>query len=143
MSADDYLALITSEHRHRPKFEAVVAGLAGPFVEMQAMLERMRTLHDIDTATGVHLDRAGEWIGRSRYVAIPLENVYFSWGVEGLGWNEGYWKGKYDPNRGMVRLSDDAYRTVLKAKIGANRWDGTIPGAVSYTHLTLPTILLV
>ena len=75
MSADDYLALITSEHRHRPKFEAVVAGLAGPFVEMQAMLERMRTLHDIDTATGVHLDRAGEWIGRSRYVAIPLENV--------------------------------------------------------------------
>ena len=35
MSADDYLALITSEHRHRPKFEAVVAGLAGPFVEMQ------------------------------------------------------------------------------------------------------------
>ena len=29
----------------------------------------------------------------------------------------------------MVRLSDDAYRTVLKAKIGANRWDGTIPGA--------------
>ena len=129
MSADDYLALITSEHRHRPKFEAVVAGLAGPFVEMQAMLERMRTLHDIDMATGVHLDRAGEWIGRSRYVAIPLENVYFSWGVEGLGWNEGYWKGKYDPDRGMVRLSDDAYRTVLKAKIGANRWDGTIPGA--------------
>jgi len=129
MSADDYLALITSEHRHRPKFEAVVAGLAGPFVEMQAMLERMRTLHDIDTATGVHLDRAGEWIGRSRYVAIPLENVYFSWGVEGLGWNEGYWKGKYDPDRSMVRLSDDAYRTVLKAKIGANRWDGTIPGA--------------
>ena len=93
MSADDYLALITSEHRHRPKFEAVVAGLAGPFVEMQAMLERMRTLHDIDTATGVHLDRAGDWSGRSRYVAIPLENVYFSWGVEGLGWNEGYWKG--------------------------------------------------
>ena len=104
MSADDYLALITSEHRHRPKFEAVVAGLAGPFVEMQAMLERMRTLHDIDTATGVHLDRAGEWIGRSRYVAIPLENVYFSWGVEGLGWNEGYWKGKYDPNRGICLL---------------------------------------
>ena len=129
MSADDYLALITSEHRHRPKFEAVVAGLAGPFVEMQAMLERMRTLHDIDTATGVHLDRAGEWIGRSRYVAIPLENVYYSWGVEGLGWIEGYWKGKHDPDRGMVRLSDDAYRTVLKAKIGANRWDGTIPGA--------------
>lgn len=128
MSADDYLALITSEHRHRPKFEAVVAGLAGPFVEMQAMLERMRTLHDIDTATGVHLDRAGEWIGRSRYVAIPLENVYFSWGVEGLGWNEGYWKGKYDPDRGMVRLSDDAYRTVLKAKIGANRWVEPSPG---------------
>ncbi len=60
MSADDYLALITSEHRHRPKFEAVVAGLAGPFVEMQAMLERMRTQHANAAAAGVHLARAGD-----------------------------------------------------------------------------------
>ena len=60
MSADDYLALITSEHRHRPKFEAVVAGLAGPFVEMQAMLERMRTLHDIDTAILIARENGSE-----------------------------------------------------------------------------------
>ena len=29
----------------------------------------------------------------------------------------------------MVRLPDETYRLLLKAKIGANRWDGTVPGA--------------
>lgn len=129
MTVDDYLSLITSEHRNRPKFQAVVSGLVQPFADMQAMLERMRTIHDIDTATGIHLDHDGEWVGRSRYLSMPLEGVYFSWNTEGLGWNEGYWKGKYDQDQGLVRMDDETYRLVLKTKIGANRWDGTIPGA--------------
>ena len=96
---------------------------------MQVLLEQMRTLHDIDTATGIHLDRVGERVGRSRYLSLPLENVYFAWDGDGPGWDEGYWKGRYDPETGMTALTDDVYRIVLKAKIGANCWDGTIPGA--------------
>jgi hypothetical protein len=30
---------------------------------------------------------------------------------------------------GLTRLPDDLYRLVIKAKIAANFWDGTIPGA--------------
>ena len=46
-----------------------------------------------------------------------------------MGWARGSWKGLYDPETGMVRLPDETYRLLLKAKIGANRWDGTVPGA--------------
>ena len=48
---------------------------------------------------------------------------------EAVGWARGSWKGLYDPETGMVRLPDETYRLLLKAKIGANRWDGTVPGA--------------
>lgn len=55
--------------------------------------------------------------------------MYFEWGREAVGWARGSWKGLYDPETGMVRLPDETYRLLLKAKIGANRWDGTVPGA--------------
>ena len=74
-------------------------------------------------------DRTGEWIGRSRHLRLELDDVYFEWGREAVGWARGSWKGLYDPETGMVRLPDETYRLLLKAKIGANRWDGTVPGA--------------
>ena len=46
-----------------------------------------------------------------------------------MGWNEGVWKGRYDPENGLMSLPDDIYRMLLKAKVAANRWDGTTPGA--------------
>lgn len=55
--------------------------------------------------------------------------MYFEWGREAVGWARGSWKGLYDPETGMVRLPDETYRLLLRAKIGANRWDGTVPGA--------------
>jgi hypothetical protein len=79
----------------------------------------------------VQLDQVGEWIGRSRYLETPLEGVWFSWDEEDaeVGWDEGAWLGPYDPETYMVELPDESYRTLLKAKVAANAWDGTVPGA--------------
>ena len=63
------------------------------------------------------------------HLRLELDDVYFEWGREAVGWARGSWKGLYDPETGMVRLPDETYRLLLKAKIGANRWDGTVPGA--------------
>jgi hypothetical protein len=126
---DDYLGLATTMYRGKPRFMALCSALVGPLVDAQALLRAMRDGFDLDSAVGVQLDQVGEWVGRSRVLDVPLAGVYFSWGVEGLGWGQGSWKGKYDPATGMVALPDDAYRTLLRAKIAANAWDGTIPGA--------------
>ena len=93
------------------------------------LLETMRAAFDVDSAVGGQLDPTGEWIGRSRPLRLELDDVYFEWGREAVGWARGSWKGLYDPETGMVRLPDETYRLLLKAKIGANRWDGTVPGA--------------
>lgn len=129
MTDNPYLDRITSQHRQRPKFVAVVDAVTRPAVEIQELLEQIRRAFDLDDSVGVQLDQVGEWPGRTRHLSTPLEGVYFAWNEAGVGWNEGSWKGLYDPETGMISLPDDMYRLLLKAKVAANGWDGTRDGA--------------
>jgi hypothetical protein len=126
---ESYLSIITSLYRDQPKFMALCTARISPIVHLQDVLEELRAAFDLDSAVGVQLDRIGDWVGRGRLLETPLDGVYFSWDTPGVGWNQGSWKGPYDPETGMVELPDDAYRMVLRGKIAANAWDGTIPGA--------------
>jgi len=130
MTNEDYLNLITSEHRGKEKFEATVVAGVSPFSKLQAVMLGLPADFDIDSAVGVQLDAVGAWIGRSRRIDTPLVGVYFTWDdLASDGWESGIWKGPFDPDSGLVDLPDDSYRVLLKAKIAANSWDGTIPGA--------------
>jgi len=128
-SLDDYLSLITSEHSDKPKFIATVTATIQPLVDAFAALTAVPPLFDIDTASGAQLDVVGQWVGRSRYLSQPLTGVYFSFETAGVGFDQGTWLGPNDPTTGMVALPDEPYRTLLKAVIAANDWDGTIPQA--------------
>lgn len=126
----DYLSLITSEHRGKEKFEATVVSGTSPLSKLQDVMFGLPSDFDIDVAIGVQLDAVGIWIGRSRRIDTPLVGVYFAWDdIASDGWESGVWKGQFDPDSGLVDLPDDSYRILLKAKIAANSWDGTIPGA--------------
>jgi hypothetical protein len=124
-----YLALITSEHQSAPKFMSLVADCVQPFADIIAALAAVPGLYDLDAAQGNQLDIIGQWVGISRQLEEPLPGVYFSWGITGLGWGQGTWFGPYDILSGLVALPDDAYRNLIRAKIAANTWDGTVPGA--------------
>jgi hypothetical protein len=124
-----YLALITSEHAAAPKFRAAVAILAQWGADRVALINSLPAAFDLDLAIGAQLDRLGERIGITRYVQVPLVGVYFAWGTAGVGWGQGTWLGPFDPTTGQVALADDAYRQLLRFKVAANQWDGTIPGA--------------
>lgn len=146
MTVDQWLALVTTEHSDRPKF---MASLTGGLEQLRAAFELLVQVDgafDIDTAIGVQLDILGEWIGRSRNISTPLTSVYFSWDDTALlGWDSGVWQGLYDPTSGLVSLPDDAYRTLLRAKIAANHWDGSIPGAYAVwegAFGTVPALLI-
>jgi hypothetical protein len=128
--SNKYTELITSEHNQRPKYMAMVEAVTEPVADLQAFLKSIPGYFDLDTAIGVQLDILGEWIGRSRKVKVPIAGVYFSFDdTATVGWDSGVWKGEFDPDSGLVELPDDSYRLLLKAKVAANRWDGTIPSA--------------
>jgi hypothetical protein len=124
-----YLALVAAQHRDKPKFIAYLTALLQPICDQQVVARRLQTLFNLDDAEGVQLDIIGEWIGVTRELSVPLENVYFSFDIDGLGFGQGTWKGRFDPTAGLVSLPDDAYRTLLRAKAANNGWDGTIPTA--------------
>ena len=125
-SLSDYTGLITSEHRDKPKFSALVTAMGSAFADMRNGFSTISGSFDIDNAVGKQLDIIGLWVGLSRKVSIPL-SVYFSFDTAGLGFNQGSWKGPYDPTQGLTTLDDETYRRMLKAKIGANSWDGSMP----------------
>ncbi len=119
-----YTDRITNYHRGKPLFVEHIDLSTRPLTDTSIALQNLLTAFDIDSAIGVQLDVLGEWIGRTRIVSQPISGVYFSFDTDGLGWDQGVWQGPYDPDSGFTSLSDDTYRTVLKAKIAINNWDG-------------------
>lgn len=121
----EYTELITSEHSDKPKYMAMVQAVVQPVVDALNVTDSLPAEFDLDLAVGAQLDVVGQWVGIGRRVNTPLEGVYFSLDIEMLGFDQGVWKGPYDPDVGVTVLDDDSYRLVLKAKISSNHWDGT------------------
>lgn len=124
-----YVGLIVPEHADRPRYVATITTSCSGYVDSQNVVLGLPEKYDLDVAVGVQLDAVGLWVGVSRYVNVPLGDVYFSWDVDALGWDKGWWKGEFDPVTGVVRLDDETYRLLIRARIIANSWDGTLLGA--------------
>lgn len=126
-----YTDLITNYHASKPLFVEHIDLSTRPFIDITAVLNGLVTAFDIDTAVGVQLDVLGEWIGRSRFVSVPISGIYFSFDTDGLGYDQGVWQGPFDPDTGYTALGDDTYRVILKAKVAINNWNGqndSLPG---------------
>lgn len=122
-----YTDLITSEHRGALKFSAMVDAVTSAIAGASSTAADMSGAFDLDVAEGAQLDVLGQWAGISRYASVLISGVYFSFDTAGLGFDQGMIKGPYDPSEGLAAMDDGTYRTMIKAKIGANHWDGTLP----------------
>jgi hypothetical protein len=142
MAIDDYLNLITSAWRQKPNFTAMISLDVSVQVRVQSLLASMIPLFDVDLAVGDQLDIIGQWVGISRNVTIPIAGVYFSWdGLYTVGWDYGVWQGDQTPGSVTV-LPDDVYRTLIKAKIAANSWNGTTDGAYAIWDALFTTVTI-
>lgn len=136
-----YLDLITSAFRLKPKFSATVSTEVEVAAYLQELLASLVVKFDIDTAVGQQLDVIGLWAGVSRNVAVPIPGVYFSWDGDNpfLGWDFGVWPDNLAPTD-VTSLPDDVYRTLIRAKIAANQWDGTTEGAYAIWEAIFPQV---
>lgn len=125
----DYLDLITSEHRGKRRFTSTIASSVSPEAALQGALADLPEAFDLDTSIGVQLDAVGAWVGISRLIQIPLISVWFSFDIAGRGFDEGIWKGPYDPETGIYELDDDTYRKLIRLQILVNNWDGLTESA--------------
>lgn len=135
-----YLDLVTSEHQGLPKFTAMLTAVMQAFADLQVTLALTSSAYDLDNAAGAQLDVVGRWVGATRDLAVPISGVYFSFDTAGVGFDQGTWKAPFDPTTGLVQLPDDTYRTLLRARIASNMWNGTVEGAyAAWDVLFAPT----
>ena len=127
--ASDYVDLVTCEHADKPRFVATVSRAVQPYVDHQVLLGGLASAFDLDLAAGPQLDVVGAWVGVSRLLPIPVANVYFAFDVDGVGFDQGYFKGPFDEGTLLASLDDETYRRLIRAKIAANAQDGTAPDA--------------
>lgn len=135
----DYVALaqsrITQQYRDKPKFMALVAGLASLAEEgLENSAANLFSALDIDIMEGANLDVIGRIVGQSREI-IDYSNFEF-FGFVGASDSGGFGSSQ-DPNAGArfiakdeqttgVRVvGDPEYRTFIKARILKNYATGT------------------
>lgn len=106
---DQYLNMITSEHRLRPKYMAFVESVLKPLWDVFALLDNFNYEYMLEFAEGAQLDVIGAIVGADRNVKFLLSD-------------------------GTTRLSDALYRIVIKAKIIRNHWDGSLKSLYEVWH---------
>lgn len=121
-----YTGKITREHSDKPKYMAMVETVTQSLLSATHAAQNLPDSFDLDKAVGAQLDAVGVWVGVSRNIDTPLIGIYFALDTEGLGFDQGAWKGPFDPENGITTLDDETYRTLIRARIGANHWDGTL-----------------
>lgn len=145
MIVQDYINLITSEYANQPNFVAMVSVDVDPLVQVQALNTAMLALFDLSTPPlGDQLDIIGQWVGVSRDISpISGVGIWFSWDdhTHNDGWDSGSWQPPDSPTEVTI-LPDDAYLTLIKAKIAANQWDGTTEGAYAIWAILFPDLTI-
>jgi hypothetical protein len=121
----EYLDLVPSQNASKPNFVAVLTAALQPLVDAQ----NNAPYFDLDTAIGAQLDVIGKWVGLSRQVDVPISGVYFALDTPAVGFDQGVWFGPGASAAGVTSLDDGTYRILLRIKIAANSWDGTLAGA--------------
>jgi hypothetical protein len=127
-----YLNLITSEHRDKPLYTAMVAAIAQCWVDNINLLQSLPGKFDLDNAQGSQLDVDGLWLGLLRTIRTPLPDVFFTLDSDdlSLGLDAGIWFSPISPQWGVSQFDDNSFRLLLRAKAVANRWDGSLPSMV-------------
>ncbi len=98
-----YLNRVPPQHR-RPKFMSWLTKHIDIADDAVNAIETISPKFEIETAVGAQLDVTGVIVGRKRLL-------------------------NFEPPNGLSPvLDDDLYRTLQKAKISINNWNGTIPG---------------
>lgn len=106
-AASEYLALITSEHRDKPRYAALISLYGQFFADTRNVLDSMTAAFDVATAVGQQLDYLAAWVGASRTITVEPSEAYPA------------------ASAYQFDLSDDQLRRLVQARGLANRWDGT------------------
>ncbi|MFP0547871.1 DUF2612 domain-containing protein [Acinetobacter baumannii] len=144
MTTDDYLAFITSEHKDKQNFMAMMKALVDPLVDRLNFLNVLNSYFDQDTATGDQLQVIADWCGAPNSIPNSIVIPFFGFSDQAgtLGFGEtddssvgGYWRDSGMAGYKATSISTDLLRKVIKAQILLNSSDCSESSAKSIISL--------
>ena len=132
---NEYLGLVTSQHRQKTKFIESIRVAITPIVGCQNLLSKMSELHDLETATGNCLEQLALWTGTPLIIpgAAQLEYFGFIDQENAMTFGEtddpsigGYFRESGQSGTGGLTPTGDFLRRLIKAKILKNKSTGNI-----------------
>ena len=132
---NEYLGLVTSQHRQKTKFIESIRVAITPIVGCQNLLSKMSELHDLETATGNSLEQLALWTGAPLIIpgAAQLEYFGFIDQENAMTFGEtddpsigGYFRESGQSGTGGLTPTGDFLRRLIKARILKNKSTGNI-----------------
>jgi len=145
VDASKYIALLTSQHRDKPKFRETVEASLNPLIDCLECLYGLGSKFDLETAKGDQLQIIADWVGAPNSIpnSVPVPYFGFQGQPASLPWREtsdpsfqsGYWRESGMSGFTALKMSQDLFRRTIKAKILLNQSDCTEASAKAIISL--------
>ena len=131
----DYTELITSQHRKKPKYMAMIEAVNSPLVDCFNFLNGLNDQYDIDSAEDPYLETLARWTGTPLIIPGAAQLEYFGyWDQENaLTFGEtddpevgGFFRESGQSGTGGLIPKGQLLRNMIKAKILKNKSTGNI-----------------
>ncbi|ENV08989.1 MULTISPECIES: DUF2612 domain-containing protein [Acinetobacter] len=138
MDAKKYIALLTSQHRDKPKFRETVEISLNPLIDCLECLNSIGGKFNLETAKGDQLQILADWVGSRDSIpnAVAIPFFGFADQEEALPFGEtndpaigGFWRDSGVGSFRAYQMSPQLFRSAIKAKILLNKSDCTLESA--------------
>ena len=131
----DYKKLITSQHRLKPKYIAMIEAVNSPLVDCFNFLNNLHSHYDVDTATDPYLETLARWTGTPLIIPGAAQLEYFgfidqenalTFGEVGDPSVGGYFRESGQSGTSGLVPTGEFLRRLIQAKILKNHSTGNI-----------------
>ncbi|MEX5443418.1 DUF2612 domain-containing protein [Acinetobacter schindleri] len=145
-TTDYYVGLITSQHRQKEKFIAMVKAVSQPMTDCFNFLSNLHSKYDVDNANDPYLETLAHWTGTPLIIpgAAQLEYFGFEDQENSLTFGEtddpdvgGYFRESGQSGTGGLIPKGEFLRRLIQAKILKNHSTGNIDETREILRLVL------
>lgn len=143
---DDYVRLITSQHRHKEKYIAMIKAVSQPMTDCFNFLKNLNSKFDVETTEDPYLNILAHWTGTPLIIpgAAQLAHFGFEDQENSLTFGElddpeigGYFRESGQSGTGGLVPKGEFLRRLIQAKILKNHSTGNIEETKQILSLVL------
>ena len=132
---DDYASLITSQHKHKERFNLMVKAVSQPMIDCFNFLKNLNSKYDVENSNDPYLETLARWTGTPLIIpgATQLEYFGFDDQENALTFGEigdpsvgGYFRESGQSGTGGLAPTGEFLRRLIQAKILKNHSTGNI-----------------